>query len=135
MVLLVFRRRRLASNSHFSFRGNGVEVVFYFLTPQFSLPILELGRWTRDLTFKLLCKITVHSSHFTIQALYFEQTINQDNAMKRCSGDKVDSGIVFVCTANKATHANQAHYTLRRCHTNRQTSLAAKQPEGVTLLG
>ena len=53
-----------------------------------------------------------YSSHFTIQALYFEQTINQNNAMKRCSGNKVASGIVFVCTANKAAHANQAHNTL-----------------------
>ena len=79
-----------------------------------------------------------YSSHFTIQALYFEQPINQNNAMKRFSGDKVDCGIAFVCTASKAAHANQAHlthYTLHRCHTNRQTSLAAKQPEGVTLLG
>ena len=58
-----------------------------------------------------------YSSHFTIQALYFEQTINQNNAMKRCSGDKVDCGIVFVCTAKKATHANQAHNTLHIAQT------------------
>ena len=73
-----------------------------------------------------------YSSHFTIQALYFEQTINQNNAMKRCSGDKVDCGIVFVCTAKKATHANQAHNTLHIAQMSHKPTnvLGSKATEG-----
>ena len=78
-----------------------------------------------------------YSSHFTIQALYFEQTINQNNAMKRCSGDKVDCGIVFVCTAKKATHANQAHNTLHIAQMSHKPTnvLGSKATEGCHTLG